>query len=676
MADDPRETFRLEAQELLTRLEEALMDLEDTPTEQNLIDAAFRALHTIKGSGGMFGYDDVVAFAHHFETVFDRVRKGEVPITRQILHLSLAAKDHLYQQILAPEQADPAEARQILADLDASAGTATEAEGETPSGVSAEASAGMRRRWHLKFTLPADSLINGTNPLLLLDELRELGPCVVRADTALVPPLAAMDPETLYLAWDVELETEQPRTAIEAVFMFVIDVMTLSLEETILVPANDSDSNAVPPAHSPLAPVSPSSMVATVSSMPRANEAPRKEINSRMTATDNIRIPAERIDALMDQVGELVIAQSRLKQLVHNSADLNVRSIAEEIERLTSELRDITMGIRMVPIGQLFGRFRRVVRDLSRDLGKEVELATWGEETELDKTMIESLNDPLVHLIRNAIDHGLETAAERREAGKEPVGLLELFASHAGTKVIIGLRDDGRGMDRARIRAKAEAMGMLEPGQVIADGDLLGLVLEPGFSTRQEVSNLSGRGVGMDVVKKAVEALRGDVEITSVPGTATQILLQLPLTLAIVDGLLVRVGQGRYVIPLSNVEECAELSPEDDARSTGRDILSIRGDLVPFIRLRDTFAASGERSPYPKVVVVSDGESRVGLVVDQVIGDHQTVIKSLSRLHADVTFFSGATILGDGSVALIIDVAQITKRASADIANSGITLAS
>jgi two-component system chemotaxis sensor kinase CheA len=320
------------------------------------------------------------------------------------------------------------------------------------------------------------------------------------------------------------------------------------------------------------------------------------------------------------------------------------------------------MGVRMVPIAQLFGRFRRLVHDLAAELGKEIQLTTSGEETELDKTVIERLNDPLVHLIRNSIDHGLESPEQRTAAGKSAQGHIRLSARHTGDKVLISITDDGKGLDRARIQARAEENGLIPQGATLTDSELFQLIFQPGFSTAQKVTNLSGRGVGMDVVKRTMDALRGSIDVASTPGTGTVITLRLPLTLAIIDGLLVRIGQGRYVIPLSAVEECVELPALEENRASGRNFLNIRGELVPFLRLREMFNAATPPDKYQKVVVVSANDMRVGLVVDQVIGDHQTVIKSLSKLHAGVGTFSGATILGDGTVALILEIAHLVAR--------------
>jgi two-component system chemotaxis sensor kinase CheA len=373
----------------------------------------------------------------------------------------------------------------------------------------------------------------------------------------------------------------------------------------------------------------------------------------------SLRVAAERLDELMDRVGELVIAQARLSQIAAGSSDGSLKSIAEELERLSSGLRDTTMGIRMVPIGSIFSRFRRLVHDLSRELGKEIEFITTGEDTELDKTMIEKLADPLVHLIRNSVDHGLEDAAVRVKNGKSPKGTVKLSAVYAGAEVAISVTDDGAGLNHARIRAKAEENGIITADAKLTEQELNQLIFAPGFSTAKEVTSLSGRGVGMDVVKRTIDGLRGSIEVATKPGEGSTMTLRLPLTLAIIDGMLVRIGNGRYTIPLSAVEECVELPESADTSSRGRNFLDIRGSLVPFIRLREVFNTPGEPDTRQKVVIVSSGDGRAGLVVDQIIGNNQTVIKQLSKLHSSIKSFSGATILGDGTVALILDTAHL-----------------
>jgi two-component system chemotaxis sensor kinase CheA len=649
MSPNPTEIFRQEAEELLEQLEQALLDLEQSEDGRELVDSAFRALHTIKGSGAMFGFDQVAAFTHEFETAFDRVRKEHIAPSRELVAVALSAKDHIRALIERPNEADPAVGQAILQELRQVTGNAS-ATMDAAGPAATAAAAPETATWRIRFRLAEDALATGTNPLLLLDELRDLGSsCTVTALTDAVPTLDALEPEALYIGWEVVLTTARSRDAIDEVFMFVIDGMALDVERLDApAPAN------VEPAAPPAAAAEPAAQVATLLDVKAKREPETK-------ASSSIRVPAERLDELMDRVGELVIAQARLSQLVAAGTDVALKSVAEEIERLANELRDTTMGIRMVPIGSLFGRFRRLVHDLSHDLGKQVELVTIGEETELDKTVAERLADPLVHLIRNAIDHGIGTPEQRLATGKPAHGRVRLEARHAGTEVLITIADDGRGLDRDRIRAKAEEQGLLAPGAKLSDNELFQYLFHPGFSTAKEVTAVSGRGVGMDVVKRLIEALRGTIDMATAPGQGTTITLRLPLTLAIIDGLLVRVGNGRYIIPLSAVEECVELSPAEDKRSTGRSFLSIRGDLVPFLRLRELLNSKQPPDPYQKVIIVSSGELRVGLVVDQVIGDHQTVIKSLGRLHADVDTFSGATILGDGSVALILDIPQAVE---------------
>jgi two-component system, chemotaxis family, sensor kinase CheA len=638
---DPTEVFRQEARELLDQLELTLLDLGEAPEDRDLVDSAFRALHTIKGSGAMFGFDEVASFVHQFETAFDQVRKGTAPINPSLVKVALAAKDHIARLIAEPGRYG-ADGEAILKQLRAVVG---DDEGDDPCDPIAVAGSPTAdgttgQAWRIRFRLPENALALGTNPLLLLDELRELGSCEVTALTDAVPPLEAIDPEVCSLGWQVLLVTDRPRSAIEDVFMFLSDDMELSIE------ALDAEA--------PVQPVAEAAAPAKVVEIAKHKEAGGK-------ASTSLRVAAERLDELMDRVGELVIAQARLSQLAAASDDGSLKTVAEEMERLASGLRDTMMGIRMVPIGTLFGRFRRLVHDLSHDLGKEVDFVTSGEETELDKTVIERLADPLVHLIRNAIDHGLEDPARRVASGKSTRGRVRLSAVHTGSEVAISIADDGAGLNAERIRAKAEEAGLIAPDAKLAERDLYQLVFHPGFSTAKEVTSLSGRGVGMDVVKSTIENLRGSIDLDSKPGGGTAVTLRLPLTLAIIEGMLVRVGRGRYSIPLSAVEECVELPKDATAANSGRNFLNIRGSLVPFLRLRELFKTRTEIEPYQKVVIVSAGETRVGLVVDQVIGNSQTVVKSLTKLHSDVETFSGATILGDGTVALILDVAHLVS---------------
>lgn len=646
---DPIAVFRVEAVEQLELIEAGLLDLTRNLDDKAQIDAVFRGLHTLKGSGSMFGFDQLAAFTHHCESAFDQVRKGEAPATRELIAAVLDAQGHMQALLEQPNGDHDAMSVKLLEQLQRAVSGGVAASSAPVAIVPAEKSANPGHRiWQLNFRLPADTMVNGTNPLGLIDELRELGDCRLKVITDGLPSLEAMDPTQLYLGWSATIVTDKARSEIEDVFIFVMDEMSMELSD--VTPAAEPELSEVAAA--------PEGSANEPSPARDDNRAPAGDAKSQRQA-DNVRVPALRLDEMMDRVGELVIAQSRLSQMAGTVVDLGLRSVSEEIERLAGELRDTMMVLRMMPVASLFSRFRRLVHDLARETGKEIELVTSGEGTEVDKTVIDRLADPLVHLVRNSIDHGLELPQDRVAAGKPAVGQVSLSAHQTGSEVVITIKDDGRGIDRARVRAKAEANGLIQPGQALSDQELLQQIFQPGFSTAEKVTNLSGRGVGMDVVKKTIEALRGSIDVKSDEGSGSEIALRIPLTLAIIDGLLVRVGTGRYVIPLSAVEECLELSVEEDLRSRGRSFISLRDNLVPFLRLRELFRTGSQPDPHQKVVVISTGRERVGLVVDQIIGDHQTVIKSMSKLHDQVSSFSGATILGDGNVALILDVGHL-----------------
>ncbi|MDA9516523.1 chemotaxis protein CheA [Bradyrhizobium sp. CCBAU 11430] len=680
-AMDPTEVFRQEASELFEVLEGALLDLGQRPDDRELVDSAFRALHTIKGSGAMFGFDKVASFTHEFETAFDRVRKGEIKPTQELISVALAAKDYIRALIEDPQSTDDIIGEAILDDLkrfvsaDQPGAAVMEIAEAPPLAPAGSNQAG----WHLYLEFETHILRNGSNPLDLLEDLCKLGPCFVVPVTDGVPFLDEMEPEDCYLKWDVKLHAACDKDAIDDVFMFVQDEMKLTLSplEHVEAPAPaplfqllDEELAPVvempaPPVEAAAAPVA-EQLVAKAEPKSESKPEPKLEAKRDDRGIATVRVQAERLDELMDRVGELVIAQARLTQLAASGSDLSIKMIAEEIERLASSLRDTTMGARMVPIGSLFGRFRRLVHDLSRDLSKPVEFVTSGEDTELDKTMIECLADPLVHLIRNAVDHGIEDTATRAANGKTEQGRIELAAVHSGAQVLVTVNDNGGGLNTARVRAKAEEQGLIATGAVLTDHEIHQFLFHPGFSTAQTISALSGRGVGMDVVKRTIENMRGSIDLSTRPGQGTTVTLRLPLTLAIIEGLLIRVGEGRYIIPLSAVEECIELTAEDE-RSRGRNFLNVRGNLVPFLRLREIMTASGTPDRHQKTIIISTGETHVGLVADQIIGNHQTVIKSLSKLHSDVTMFSGATILGDGTAALILDVAQLVALAQSKV---------
>jgi two-component system, chemotaxis family, sensor kinase CheA len=691
MMDAHRQAFKEEAYELLSELETSLLELEERPDDIDLIGRVFRAMHTIKGSGSMFGFDDIARFTHEVETIFDMVRNGKLEVSKKLVNLTLAARDQIKSMLdnSEGEGADPEASAGIIAGLRELGSIEAPA---APVAQTREAAPdkGTPATYRIRFTPARDIFSAGSNPLILLAELKELGTCNVVAQTGGFPALAEMDPEACYVYWDVILTTDQGLNAIRDVFIFVEDDCELKIDKIaehgsfhdqegykklgeILLERGDislEEMEEVLAGQSRFGELAVSKGIVTPAKVHSAlvEQQHVKEVRQEKQsaeAASSIRVPAERLDMLVNLVGELVTVQARLSQTATVRGDAELAEIAEEVERLTGELRDSALNIRMLPIGSTFSKFKRLVRDLSAELGKEIEMTTDGAETELDKTVIEKLNDPLVHLIRNSIDHGVELPEARLAAGKTRHGTVHLAAVHSGDSVIITIQDDGAGLDKDAIRAKAVEKGLIAPAAELSEKELFALIMAPGFSTAQKVSSVSGRGVGMDVVKRAIELLRGSIEISSVRGQGTRMMVRIPLTLAIIETLLVKIGQDYFMLPLSLVDECVELTREDLAAAHGRNLVRVREKLVPYIPLRESFAINGQVPDIEQIVIARVNEQRVGFVVDQVIGEHQTVIKSLGRAYRNVAGISGATILGDGSVALILDIPQLLQSVEA-----------
>jgi two-component system chemotaxis sensor kinase CheA len=668
-------------------------------------------MHTLKGSSGMFGFDDINKLTHNIENVYDLVRGGKIPVTRPLIDMTLQACDEVKKMIEPREEGDAgpdleaalavsASFRAYLENARAASapvGDRDQGAKETDKNIAGDDNKvkGRLNTYRISFRPAADIFLSGTNPVLLLNEVGELGLCHIVARTEQIPPLDEIDPEACYAGWEIMLTTEHDVNAIRDVFIFVEDRCTLNIEEIpddlwveeekedrklgeILVDRGDisgSDLRKVLESHKKIGEILVESGLVGAEKVEAAlvEQKHTREVKQRKQLTDtaaSIRVPAEKLDRLVNMVGELVTVQSRLSQISTQRNDPLLIQVAEEVERLMAELRDNTMSIRMLPIGSTFSRFERLVRDLSADLGREVILKTEGAETELDKTVIEKLNDPLVHLIRNCIDHGIEPPHIREAAGKPRQGTVLLAAEHSGAHVVITIRDDGAGLDGEAIRAKAVERGLIAPDAALSEKDLYALILQAGFSTAKTISSVSGRGVGMDVVKRGIETLQGTIEILSEKGRGSSIILKLPLTLAIIDGLLVRISDDYFIMPLSAIEECVELTEEDIVRAHGKCIAEIRGEIVPYLRLRDAFAFKGMRPAIEQIVTTRINGGRVGFVVDQVVGGHQTVIKNLGRMCKDVKSVSGATILGDGTVALILDLPKIVEQAEQDEAKN------
>jgi len=689
-------TYREESRELLTELETSLLDLEETPDDNDLIDRVFRAMHTIKGSGAMFGFDEIVSFTHEVETVFDMVRNGKMSVTKQLLDLTLSSRDHIAALLEASAgrcEVDRGKGDGIIASLrlllprtEAGSGSPVESgSGRCP--VLRESEAGDEKTWRIRFRPSREIMLCGTNPVSLLQELRSLGVCHVVAQLDEIPRLDEFVGEHCYIYWDIILTSTRGEDAIRDVFIFVEDDSEIRIElidgsgmidreegykklGNILVERGDLSIEEMQKALMQQKRfgellvdqgiVAPEKVQSALIEQ-RHIKTVRQERGAAPPAESSasVRVPAEKLDQLINLVGEMVTVQAHLAQVSLARRDATFIAISEQVERLTSELRDTALNIRMLPIGSTFSKFKRLVRDLSQELGKEIEMETFGAETELDKTVIEKLNDPLVHIIRNSIDHGIEAPELRKAAGKSPVGSVCLGAVHSGDSVVITIRDDGAGLNRDAIFAKAVERGLLAPHAELTDKEIYAQIFAPGFSTAEKITSISGRGVGMDVVKRGIQDLRGTIEVDSLPGRGTTISIKIPLTLAIIETLLVRIGDSHFVLPLAQVEECVELTREDVAAARGGHLAIIRGSLTPYISLREQFDISGKRPDIEQIVVVSVDGMRIGFVVDFVVGEHQTVIKPLGRLYQDIEGISGATILGDGSVALILDPAVL-----------------
>ncbi|WP_321532462.1 chemotaxis protein CheA [uncultured Desulfuromonas sp.] len=695
MQDAPQNAFKEEAYELLSELEDSLLELEEQPDDHETISKVFRAMHTIKGSGAMFGFTTISSFTHEVETVFDLVRNGELPVTKQLVDLSLKARDH----ILSLLDCDADEQEQYAAqgaDLVARF-QALSSSGNAPAAVDTTTTAEQEDRtpkdeittYRIRFRPSLDILHNGTSIAQLLDELAELGESRTIAQKANIVDLEELDPENCYSSWDIILTSDCGEDAIRDVFIFVEDDSELTIKAIdlgsdedgmdrkrlgdILVERGEISQAEIDDvlAHNKRIGdllveaklVSRDQVDSALLEQQEVRKLKAKKKEKTQTAS-SLRVPADKLDDLVNLVGEMVTVQSRLSQVANQRHDADLLSIAEEVERLTEDLRDSTLNIRMLPIGSTFSKFKRLVRDISADLGKEVELKTTGADTELDKTVIEQLGDPLVHIIRNSMDHGIEMPDDRVAAGKPRTGQVHLSAEHSGDSVIINISDDGKGMDPEVIRQKAISKGVIGADEQLSHTDLLNLIFAPGFSTAQKVTGLSGRGVGMDVVKRAIESLRGSITLDSQKGQGSTVSLRIPLTLAIIESLLVQIGDGRYVLPLSAVEECIELTAKDIQDAHGRNLAKVRGHLVPYVPLREEFAIDGKRPAVQQIVITQINAQQLGFVVDNVIGEHQTVIKSLGPMYRDVQCVSGATILGDGSVALILDIVYLMQKAA------------
>jgi two-component system chemotaxis sensor kinase CheA len=712
--DDALQTFIAESRELLESMEQCLLNIEQTPDDVEIINAIFRTAHTIKGSAGLFGLDYIVSFTHIAESVLDRLRNGEISIDADLVALLLTTGDHistlvdhtvanggelspsvsangqrliklLSAYLLLNEATDASHAPPATAVTEHQQTYTSEGGGEVESDL-----------WHLSLRFGADVFRNGMDPIAFIRYLGTLGTIhhiVTTVDT--MPDFAEFNAESCYLGFEIGFKSEADKATIEGVFDFVREDSQIRIlpphskisEYLLLIADLPGEELRVGEILLRCGTLTESELKQALALQhSRGDEArlgevlletqmvqqpvieaalqKQKSIKEAKTAEANlIRVDADKLDELINLVGELIVAGAGANLLAKQAGSDELLESTATVSRLVEALRDSALSLRMVQIGGTFNRFQRVVRDVSRELGKDIELVISGADTELDKTVVEKIGDPLTHLVRNAMDHGIEAAEVRLARGKPAKGKLKLNAFHDAGSIVIEVSDDGGGLNKDRILHKAIERGLVSEGQNLSDKEIYNLIFEAGFSTADKVSNLSGRGVGMDVVKRNIQALRGTVELDSVEGQGSKVRIRLPLTLAIIDGFLVGVGDSAYVIPLDMVVECIELDAWSQDGSDGH-YLNLRGEVLPYCRLREHFEVEIAAPKRENVVVVRVGDSKAGLVVDRLMGEFQTVIKPLSKVFSQMRGIGGFTILASGDVALILDVPSLMQQVS------------
>ena len=708
--------FAQEAEELLTDMENALLALETMPDDNETINSLFRAMHTIKGSSGLFGFNPIVSFTHEAESVLDKVRNGERAIDAELISVLLESKDHtnkLVEHCLTHNDEPLPDELTIASDRLIKQLTGRQVTGMQPSDVddaNLQSEGGgeisVDDNWLISLDFQQDAFRNGMDPLSFIRYLKTLGE--IKQILTVAPEMPAgeaMDPESCYLHFRIAFQSDASKQTIEAVFEFAADDCDIKIlppnakidEYLKLLDAQDESyvnrlgdmlvqvgaltqrdvaralQSQVEAAETEASgkPLGEILVEQQVVQQPLVEQALKKQAQTKqkLAAEANyIRVDATKLGQLINLVGELVISSAAMNLIVERHGMSDAGDVAASMNALVSSIRDTALELRMVQIGETFSRFRRVVRDVSKELSKDIELYISGGDTELDKTVVEKINDPLTHLIRNALDHGIESPEQRIAAGKPAQGSVQLNAFHQSGHIVIQIADDGAGLNSEKIVAKAIAGGLIKANHGLSQPEIHDLIFAAGLSTKEQATNLSGRGVGMDVVRKNIEALRGTVSIDSVEGQGTTISIELPLTLAIIDGFMVATDQERYIIPLSMVDECIEMDPSECDIDEVQHYINLRGQVLPYLRLGDYFHNRRNHTSKKResIVVVRSGQDKAGFVVDELHGEHQTVIKPLGKVFEQLKGISGATVLGDGNVALILDVQGLIQAAIKD----------
>jgi len=679
-----RRKFIEEASESINNLEEALLELEVSPDNNKLIQKVFRVMHSLKGSGAMFGFEKISEFTHHLESLYDLVRNNKLALSKELFNITLLSVDHiklllnnepLNSELMVVHDNINKKIIDFFAQVQVNELNETDVElvlnsiDENVEKFIPEQVSGSVASFYIKFEPFSGIFENGTNPLFLLDELAASGTVFTIVNTSQVPDIQSISPITCYTAWELVLVTDKTEDFIRDIFIFVESDSNLIInnfyegdifqKENVTakleyfrnhnkkININDLLKNNEP-------------VVEKINIIKKNDfvEIKNETNNQKENIISTIRVSSDKLDHLMNLVSELVTTQARLSLYAEKNRENELIAIVEDVQKLSRQLRDNAFDICLIPVESMLTRFRRLVRDLSNELGKEVDFITEGTDTELDKTIIEGLMDPLLHIIRNSIDHGIENEQDRLKLSKPKIGKILFKAFYSGASVVIEISDDGRGIDIDGVRSKAIENKLITHDSVLSDKELLNLVFIAGFSTAKTVTGLSGRGVGMDVVRRKIDEIRGNVEINSKKNIGTTITIKLPLTLSIIDGLLINISETKYIIPLSVVEKIYEVL-HYRVEKAFNNIIVLDGTQFPFLNLRKEFLIKDAPPSQEQMVMVKYEDKLMGILVDSVIGEYQAVLKPLGRHFKEQEIISGATILGDGTVALVMDTNKI-----------------
>jgi len=703
--DDLAASFVNEANELLEGLEEALLKLENNPDDQDQVNKAFRVMHSLKGTGAMFGFDELSIFTHEMESLYDLVRSGKQKINKKIIDFTFQSVDLIRRLLEKPNDPETQSMKEKLLDVIKSEFLSEQTDDDLNQKASGKSTHRTKKNkplatWYIHFEPHRDILKNGTHPLYLLDELAESSRLKTFLHTENIPDFRHLNVENVYVSWDLFLLTNKDKNFIKDVFIFVEDdshikiekisdqdllshpdfekqVSKLRLEnispeklqllsEALSFPEEENKPEEAlqqerASENEPVEAAPPEIIVQTEQTEQEVSAQQGKQDTYKRILHETVRVPSSKLDELLDLISEVVTTQARLVHFSQSREDPELENITEAYEKLSRQLRENALGLRLIPIYTILIRFKRLVRDLSEQMNKEITLKTTGTETELDKSMIEKLFDPLMHILRNSIDHGIESPEERVKAGKSSHGLIHIETSYRGAFVQIKISDDGRGMDIQELQQVALKKGIIKPGVEISRKELLQLIFQPGFTTSKKISNVSGRGVGMDVVRRNIEDLRGSIELETEKGKGTTVRILLPLTLSIIDGLLVYVGKNRYIIPMTDVKQVYPVARKELQKSFNN-VISKDSRQIQFVDLVTEFGEKDINRNELYLMVVDYGKKEIGFVVNEVAGKYQAVIKPLSRFAQKQEIFSGASVLGDGAVALVIDTGKMIDK--------------